>query len=218
MLNFIEKEPKNDSNKYLIILLHGWGSNKEDLMFLSEELNKEFDNLHYISVDAPFECDAGFGYQWFSLRDTSPYSVRLTIKDNYKILEDFIEEQSKRLNIPYNHIFLLGFSQGAMMSLFTGIRLNQKLAGIIALSGVLPETVDTMKTDLQIKQKVLMVHGSEDKIVPYEYFLQSEKIFRMFDFNVETTTVYGMTHTINDEVIHKVKNFLYSCLNNNLED
>ena len=40
----------------------------------------------------------------------------------------------------------------------------------------------------------------------------------MFDFNVETTTVYGMTHTINDEVIHKVKNFLYSCLNNNLED
>ena len=53
-----------------------------------------------------------------------------------------------------------------MMSLFTGIRLNQKLAGIIALSGVLPETVDTMKTDLQIKQKVLMVHGSEDKIVP----------------------------------------------------
>ena len=218
MLNFIEKKPKNDSNKYLIILLHGWGSNKEDLMFLSEELNKEFDNLHYISVDAPFECDAGFGYQWFSLRDTSPYGVRLTIKDNYKILEDFIEEQSKRLNIPYNHIFLLGFSQGAMMSLFTGIRLNQKLAGIIALSGVLPETVDTMKTDLQIKQKVLMVHGSEDKIVPYEYFLQSEKIFRMFDFNVETTTVYGMTHTINDEVIRKVKNFLYSCLNNNLED
>ena len=210
MLNFIEKRPKNTKNPYLLIMLHGWGSNKEDLMALSDAFGNELDNIHYISVEAPFKCDSGKGYQWFSLIDTSPASVMLTIKDNYKILENFIEEQSKRLNIDYDHIFLLGFSQGASMVLHTGVRLAKKLAGVIVLSGVLPETPQTLKNNLKTKQKILMIHGTDDKVVPYEYFLYGEKILKMLDFDLKTKTINGMSHTINNEEEKVIIDFIKS--------
>lgn len=214
MLEFIEKEAKVNVNKYLIIFLHGWGSDKNDLMSLTNYFDETLKNVHYISVNAPFNCDSGNGYQWFSLNDISPYSIMIGVRDNYKILETFIKEQSTRLNIDYDHIFLLGFSQGAMMSLYTGIRLDKKIAGIIALSGLLPETAETMKANLQTKQKILMLHGSKDRIVPHKYFLQSEKIFKAFDFDIKTSTIYGMTHTINEKVIGKVIRFLNLIINN----
>lgn len=215
MLNFIEKKPKNKNNDtYLVIFLHGYGSDANDLMSLSNEFSDEFNNIHYISAEAPFLCEAGFGYQWFSLQDITPSAIISSITNNYKILEDFIEEQSKRLQINYDHIFLLGFSQGAMMSLFAGIRLKSKLAGIIALSGLLAETVESMDKNLKTKQKILMIHGSSDQVVPYKYFLDSKEIFEKYNFDITSKTIYGMEHSINEEVIDLIKTFLHSIINN----
>lgn len=216
MLDFIEIKPTANEldNTYLVIMLHGWGSNNEDLISLSKNFEMDFNNIHYISVNAPFKCEAGFGYQWFSLKNINPYSIMIDIKNNYKIIEDFIEEQSKKLSIDYSHIFLLGFSQGAMMSIYTSIRLNKKLAGVIVLSGLLPETIDTMKINLKTKQKVLMIHGTEDNVVPYEYFLQSEKLLKMSDFDVNAISIDNMSHEVNEQVIIEIKKFLNSCINN----
>lgn len=215
MLNFIEKKIQNINNDtYLVIFLHGYGSNTNDLMSLSSEFKNDFNNIHYISAEAPFPCEVGTGYQWFSLQDITPSAIVSSIINNYKILEDFIEEQSKRLQISYDHIFLLGFSQGAMMSLFTGIRLKHKLAGIIALSGLLAETIESMEKNLKTKQKILMIHGSEDPVIPYKYFLDSKEIFDRYNFDIITKTIYGMEHCINEEVVDLVRTFIYSVINN----
>ena len=209
MLNFTEKKIRNtNKDTYLVIFLHGYGSDADDLMSISNEFTNDFDNIHYISAEAPFPCEAGIGYQWFSLQDITPPAIISSITNNYKVLEDFIEEQSRRLQVNYNHIFLLGFSQGAMMSLFTGIRLTHKLAGIIALSGLLAETIDTMEKNLKTKQKILMIHGSEDQVVPYKYFLDTKEIFNKYDFDITTKTIYGMEHCINEEVIDLVRTFI----------
>lgn len=204
MLDFLEKQPKNNKDKYLIIMLHGWGSDKYDLI----SLDFNIDNLHYLSVNAPYECDSGFGYQWFSLEDMNVNSIIKEIRNNYMILEKFIEEQSTKLNIDYNHIFLLGFSQGAMMSLYTGIRLNKKLAGIISLSGLLPDTVDSIK-NLQItKQNILLLHGTEDNVVPFNYFLDTKKLFDILNFNIEAHSINDLQHGINNEEINIIKLFI----------
>ena len=204
MLDFLEKQSKNNKNKYLIIMLHGWGSDKYDLI----SLDFNIDNLHYLSVNAPYECDSGFGYQWFSLEDMNVNSIIKEIRNNYIVLEKFIEEQSIKLNIDYDHIFLLGFSQGAMMSLYTGIRLNKKLAGIISLSGLLPDTVDNLKSSQITKQNILLLHGTDDNVVPFNYFLDTKKLFDILNFNTEAHSINNLQHSINNEEIDIIKLFI----------
>ncbi len=204
MLDFLEKQSKNNKDKYLIIMLHGWGSDKYDLI----SLDFNIDNLHYLSVNAPYECDSGFGYQWFSLEDMNVNSIIKEIRNNYIVLEKFIEEQSMKLNIDYNHIFLLGFSQGAMMSLYTGIRLNKKLAGIISLSGLLPDTIDNLKNSQIMKQNILLLHGTDDNVVPFNYFLDTKKLFDILNFNIEAHSINDLQHSINNEEIDIIKSFI----------
>lgn len=204
MLDFLEKQPKNNKNKYLVIMLHGWGSDKYDLI----SLDFNIDNLYYLSVNAPYECDSGFGYQWFSLEDMNVNSIIKEIRNNYIVLEKFIEEQSIKLNIDYNHIFLLGFSQGAMMSLYTGIRLNKKLAGIISLSGLLPDTINSIKNSQITKQNILLLHGTDDNVVPFNYFIETKKLFDILDFNIEAYSINELQHGINNEEIDIIKSFI----------
>ena len=204
MLDFLEKQSKNNKDKYLIIMLHGWGSDKYDLI----SLDFNIDNLHYLSVNAPYECDSGFGYQWFSLEDMNVNSIIKEIRNNYIVLEKFIEEQSIKLNIDYNHIFLLGFSQGAMMSLYTGIRLNKKLAGIISLSGLLPDTINSIKNSQITKQNILLLHGTDDNVVPFNYFIETKKLFDILDFNIEAYSINELQHGINNEEIDIIKSFI----------
>ena len=204
MLDFLEKVSKDKENQYLVIMLHGWGSDKYDLMSLDFGLN----NLHYISLNAPFECESGFGFQWFSLERIDINSIMLEIKNNYTDFVKFIDEQSVRLNIPYERIFLLGFSQGAMMSLYSSIRLNKKLAGVIVLSGLLPDTIENMKNIKITKQNVLLLHGTEDDVISYEYFIGCRKILNMFEFDVEAYSIQNLKHGINDEEIIIIKDYL----------
>ena len=185
-------------------MLHGWGSDKYDLI----SLDFNIDNLHYLSVNAPYECDSGFGYQWFSLEDMNVNSIIKEIRNNYIVLEKFIEEQSIKLNIDYNHIFLLGFSQGAMMSLYTGIRLNKKLAGIISLSGLLPDTINSIKNSQITKQNILLLHGTDDNVVPFNYFIETKKLFDILDFNIEAYSINELQHGINNEEIDIIKSFI----------
>ena len=185
-------------------MLHGWGSDKYDLI----SLDFNIDNLYYLSVNAPYECDSGFGYQWFSLEDMNVNSIIKEIRNNYIVLEKFIEEQSIKLNIDYNHIFLLGFSQGAMMSLYTGIRLNKKLAGIISLSGLLPDTINSIKNSQITKQNILLLHGTDDNVVPFNYFIETKKLFDILDFNIEAYSINELQHGINNEEIDIIKSFI----------
>ena len=55
-----------------------------------------------------------------------------------------------------------------------------------------------------------MIHGTDDKVVPYEYFLYGEKILKMLDFDLKTKTINGMSHTINNEEEKVIIDFIKS--------
>lgn len=215
MLDFIEKKSISGENKYLIIFLHGYGSDKYDLMSLSDEFNSISSDIYYISVNAPFICDNGYGYQWFELKEiTLPY-VMNEVKKNYKIIENFVKLQSDRLNINYENIFLVGFSQGAIISLYASIRLDKKLAGIIAFSGFMAETIDELKNNLKNKQKIIMIHGVSDQIIPYIYFEYSKNILQTMNFENETYSINHLDHSINYECINYAKSFVKKIIKKN---
>ena len=200
MLNFIEKQSKSGKNKYLMILLHGYGCDKNDLMPLSDDFALISNDICFISVDAPEICDSGFGYQWFPLKNFNftAENVLEMIKNNINYVSEFINFQSKRLKIDYKNIFLLGFSQGAMVSLATSIRLDKKIGGVISFSGFQPDTKETLKKDLRTKQNVLLVHGVNDPIVPYNLLIYSKDLLEQFSIDVEICPCLNLEHSINN--------------------
>ena len=207
-----------------MIFLHGWGSDKYDLISLTKDFNSVSKNIHYISVNAPYSCDNGFGYQWFSLKNmdinysfTEIFQNDITMSINYiqkeiincnSILRDFLDFQSKRLNIEYNKIFLVGFSQGSMLSLYNGLTLQKQLAGVIAFSGLLPVTFDNAKNLLTTKQKILMTHGENDNTIIPQLFEYSVEILKKFDFDISYHLLENLGHSINDNCINFAKNFV----------
>lgn len=198
MLNFIEKLAKT-KNKYLIVFLHGYGCDKNDLMSLSENFSIITDEICFLSVDAPESCDNGYGYQWFPLEtfDLTPKGVHELIKNDITYVKDFVKKQSDRLNIDYKNIFLIGFSQGAMVALASAFRFGKKIGGVISFSGFQPDTEETLKLELKTKQNVLLVHGTNDSVVPYDLMTYSKNLLESFGVDVKTYANIGIDHCIN---------------------
>lgn len=215
MLKFIEKTAKSSFNKYLIIFLHGYGCDKHDLMSLSNKFDVVSNDICYISVDAPDKCETGFGYQWFSMEKEylNLEKIQISMRKNFKLISNFIREQSERLKIPYKNIFLIGFSQGSMVSLFVSLRLTERIGGVIAFSGTQPDTIESLKLDLKTHQDILLVHGTDDQVVPYPMFIYTNKLLNIFDIKAQIHSCEHLGHSINDDGIYVaikfIKNHIY---------
>ncbi len=109
--------------KYLVIFLHGYGSNGHNLIELAREFEYVLPDAHYISPNAIEPWEGGFpdAYQWFSLanwgadRDVS--RVAENVRQANRVLNNFILDQLNRFQLQPDCLFLVGFSQGAMMSM-----------------------------------------------------------------------------------------------------
>jgi predicted esterase len=121
----------------LVILLHGRGSDGDDLLDLQRFRGRLVPDAEFISPNAPFPSDmAPTGYQWFRTQDRSPASVLAGVHVTAPSLDAFIggEELQKR-GLTESDAVLVGFSQGTMMALHVGLRRERPLAGIIGYSG-----------------------------------------------------------------------------------
>ena len=124
--------------KQIVLLLHGLGADGRDLMGLAPEFAEELPDAVFVSPDAPFPCDmAPMGFQWFSLQNWTAESKRTGVKNAAPSLKAFMEAQLKRFELPASKMALVGFSQGAMMSMYVAPRYPEPIAGVVAYSGAL---------------------------------------------------------------------------------
>ena len=151
----------------IVIFLHGLGSNGDDLMGLAPYFKAALPDTAFLSPNAPYQVPMAYnGYQWFDLWDRSQMQIEQGVRDTAPMIVDYIHAVSKRFKVPLSRIVLVGFSQGTMMSLHTGLRLLDGLGGIVGYSGAMisPETLGDEK--LKNLPPVLLVHGLSDPIVP----------------------------------------------------
>jgi phospholipase/carboxylesterase len=192
----------------LVILLHGLGADGNDLIGLAPYWARLLPDAEFLSPNAPFPCDmAPYGYQWFSSQDRSPEAVLGGVRAAAPILDAFIDEALRERGLGSSELALVGFSQGTMMSLYVGLRRPDPVAGIVGFSGRLlaPEL---LATELRSRPPVLLVHGTEDPLVPYSSLIAAEAALKEAGVPVETMTSVGIGHSIDDQGLRRGGLFL----------
>jgi phospholipase/carboxylesterase len=196
----------------LVILLHGLGADGNDLIGLAPYWARLLPDAEFLSPNAPFPCDmAPYGYQWFSSQGRSPEAVLGGVRAAAPILDAFIDEALEERGLDSRELALVGFSQGTMMSLFVGLRRAEPVAGIVGFSGRLlaPEL---LASELRSRPPILLVHGTEDPLVPYSSLAAAETTLKAAGVPVETVTSVGIGHSIDDQGLRRGGQFLKKVL------
>ena len=196
----------------LVILLHGLGADGNDLIGLAPYWARLLPTAEFVSPNAPFPCDmAPYGYQWFSSQDRSPAAVLASVRAAAPLLDAFIDDALAQRALDDADLALVGFSQGTMMSLFVGLRRTKPVAGIVGFSGRLlgPEL---LASELRSRPPTLLVHGTDDPLVPYESLAAAEVALNGAGVPVDTLTCPGVGHSIDENGLRRGGAFLKDAL------
>ncbi|MBU3011980.1 phospholipase [Polaribacter vadi] len=173
-LNYIVKEPtKKTENPPLLILLHGYGSNEQDLFSFAEELPEE---LLIVSVQAPYEMGYG-GYAWYAINFdevNGKFSDLKQAKESIDKIAVFIDDIKTKYNTSTNNTFLLGFSQGAILSYSLSFFYPNKVNYIIALSGYIETKLLPSTISKDVKTDYYCSHGTVDQVLPIDWARKSK--------------------------------------------
>jgi phospholipase/carboxylesterase len=206
-LTYLEQNPKESKNAPLVLMLHGYGSNEKDLIQIAPVLPKKF---RYISPRAPLEIDYGM-FGWFPLQFTQNGIVvnyaeaALALQQLTCFMKEIVDEYKPA----GNRLFLMGFSQGSVMSYMTAFNTPELLHGVIALSGQLPEKTLPTEHALPLLRKLpfLVMHGIYDDVLPIAKGRAAHQ-FLQEHVNDVIYEEYPIAHQISDIGISHIHSWL----------
>lgn len=204
--------------KQLVILCHGVGSDGDDLLGLAPFYQKVLPDARFVSPHAPFQFDGGpIGYQWFSLQDFSTDARVEGVRKAAPILNAYIDEQLAVLGLEDKDLALVGFSQGTMMALHVGLRRPRQCAGILGYSGMLVD-VENLTDEITVKPPVLLCHGQNDEILPFDFMPAALSVLRLNGVPCEGLARPGLGHGLDDDGIKAGMFFLADVFGINLQN
>ena len=201
-----------NANK-LVVFLHGYGADGKDLIDLAKPFGMALPNASFISPDAPHPCAMSpQGRQWFPIEEIPMGAIRASLG-----LLDLIQNEIKKLSLTFKDVILIGFSQGAMMSMQCLLINHEQLGAIIGYSGALKEENIDAANDQIVNGKhkfsdtpVLLVHGEQDEVVPFQSLERSKNLLNKIGFNIQTLSRKNLAHGIDPEGISRGMEFLKS--------
>lgn len=201
--------PKSgDPAKQLVVLLHGIGADGNDLIALAPFYQGVLPDALFIAPNAPFPCDmAPFGYQWFSIQNLQPDTRLAGARQAAPIVDAFIDAQLDALGLTERDTAIIGFSQGAMMALYVGLRRARPLAGLISHSGMLVGE-HLLATEIVSRPPVLLTHGAIDDVVPPGALAAAQAALKSCDVPLEAHELPGLGHGIDERTVHLDLRFL----------
>ena len=206
-LQYIVREPKNKTqNPPLLILLHGYGSNKEDLFSFAEELP---DELLIISAQAPYEMGYG-GYAWYAINFDDvkgKFSDLKQAQTSLDIIAVFIDEIKHKYKTNPDRTFLLGFSQGAILSYSLSFFYPNKVQNIIALSGYINTELLPKEISKEIQTSYYCSHGSVDQVLPIEWARKSKPFLDNLGFQ-NVYSEYPVGHGVAPQNFYSFKTWI----------
>ncbi|MFQ5773961.1 MAG: alpha/beta hydrolase [Kiloniellaceae bacterium] len=196
----------------LVVLLHGLGADGNDLIALAPLFAQVLPDAAFVSPHAPFPCDmAPFGRQWFSFQERDAAAVLGGVRAAAPHLDAFIDRELARHGLSDGRLALVGFSQGAMMALYVGLRRARPCAAIVGYSGMLiaPEL---LPAEIRSRPPVLLVHGDADEIVAFPAMAAAETALAANGVAVRAEARPGLGHGIDEVGIGLGAALLEKCL------
>ncbi|WP_235802695.1 alpha/beta hydrolase [Vaginella massiliensis] len=176
-IHYIERKPTVETNNpFLYLLIHGYGSNEEDLFSFANDLPAA---AHVVSVRGRFPLIFG-GFAWYELDFSS--GIKMTNYsegiDSKNALIDFIDAFNEQENLDPSNVWISGFSQGAILSYAIALSFPEKVKNVLILSGY-PERefIDFSKDNAAYQHLNFFVsHGTEDVVLPIEGARMGKKL------------------------------------------
>lgn len=169
-LRFASRAAASGKARSIVVFVHGYGADGADLLGLADVLGEQLPDTLFLAPDAPERCiGGGFGLQWFAipwLDGSSPALAEAGLDAAEADLNGFLDARLAETGLGPEALALVGFSQGAMMSLHVAPRRATAMAGVVAISGRLLRA-DRLASEAVARPPVLLVHGDQDPVVPF---------------------------------------------------
>jgi len=206
-------EPRSGIAKQLVVFLHGYGADGNDLIDIGRAWQGLLADAALVSPHAPRPCgQAPVGREWFALTFRDPDERWKGVNAAAPGLDAFLNAELKRRNLPPSALALVGFSQGTMMALHVGLRRAVQPAAIVGYSGMLVMPGDAMSdsfaAEIKSKPPVLLIHGDEDQLIPVEALTRSAQGLAALGVPAQWHVSPGVGHGIDQEGLRHGGEFL----------
>lgn len=199
---------KNPDSVPVLFMLHGYGSNEEDLFSFASELPEE---LFIISIRAPYLLEH-FGYAWYAINFDAEFGKwnddQQAIESREKIIA-FIDEACEAYQLNKDNVTLLGFSQGTILSYAVALSYPEKIKNVIALSGYINE--GTLKEGYQdndhSKLNIYASHGQVDQVIPVEWAQRAPNFLKNLGI-AHTYEEFPVGHGVAPQNFYSFRNWL----------
>ena len=218
MLDGPRIEPRSGSARLLVVFLHGYGADGNDLIALGQEWQPLLPDAAFVSPNAPELCaGAPMGRQWFDLTIRDLGERWRGVNKAAPLLDAFLDAELARRSLPGSALALVGFSQGTMMALHVGLRRALSPAAIVGYSGlyVTPEGKDgpaQAQAEIRARPPVLLAHGDRDDLIPPQALFISANALAAAEVPVEWHLSQGLGHGIDGEGLRHGGHFLARAL------
>jgi phospholipase/carboxylesterase len=196
--------PLKGPPSHLVVLVHGYGSDGNDLIGLAPHWQAMMPGAVFVAPNAPDPLPGSPGYQWFPISRIDPEEMRKGVENAGPLLDRFLDAELARQSLAPDKLILVGFSQGTMLSLHVGLRRAVPPAAIVGLSGLLaglpPERGDG--------PPVFLAHGDADQIVPVQAMLMAASALGQAGVPVQWHLAPGIGHGVDPETIALAGGFL----------
>lgn len=207
-LQHITRPSNLTENAPLLILMHGYGSDENDLFSFAAELPEE---LFIISVKAPYPMEP-YGNAWYAINfdaEKGKWSDNKQAKESRDLIAKFIDEVTKAYPVNKNNVSLLGFSQGAILSYAVALTYPNKIKNIIALSGYTNQ--DLFPENLESKNyshlDFYCSHGSADQVISVDWARQTAPFLTSLDIKHKYSE-FPVGHGVAPQNFYELKEWL----------
>jgi phospholipase/carboxylesterase len=204
-------EPRGTTPTSLVVLLHGYGANGDDLIALGDGWRRWLPEAVFVAPNASETIPGMYGgLQWFPLTLRDPSEYWRGVVSAQPAVDRYIGEQLARHRLSADRLVLVGFSQGTMMALHVGLRRAAAPAGIVGYSGLLagPEHL----AQITVRPPILLIHGEADDLIPVAALHMARERLAASDLLVEWHVRPGVGHGIDPEGQMMAGHFIASAL------
>ena len=192
----------------VLFMLHGYGSNEEDLFSFSSELYPEF---FIISIRAPYSLEP-FGYAWYAINFDAEYgkwSDDSQARESREKIVAFIDEACLTYGLDAENVTLLGFSQGTILSYAVALSYPERIKNVVALSGYINEKIllDGYDTKDHSTITIYASHGQVDQVIPLEWAQRTPKFLSDLKVSFEYEE-FPVGHGVAPQNFYSFKNWL----------